>query len=459
MQVKCLKFSFNKSFFQKHKRKNKKINTLQTNLIEYRIYLFENQNKMKQKVIVVGGGFAGIQLVRKLDDKLFDIILIDKLNHHQFQPLFYQVATSQIEPSSISFPLRHIFRNKKNVRIRLAEVFGVDSQKNTVLTSIGEFQYDYLILALGCKTNFFGNAEISKNALTLKTTYEAIRIRNHILQTFENIISANDEERESLLNMVIVGGGPTGVELAGAFSEIKRNVLPKDYHRIDFSKLKIILIEGSPHTLNSMSILAKDASQKYLQKMGVELLTKTIVKNYDGETLLLDNGKQIKTKTVVWAAGVTANTIEGIPQTCVTHANRLIVDRINKITGLNNIFAVGDIAYMETPKYPNGHPQLANVAINQARNLAKNLKNIQQGKELIDYEYIDLGSMATLARNKAIVDLPFLSFKGFFAWVIWMFLHLMLILSVRNKLIIFINWAWGYVFKDTALRLILKDNK
>jgi NADH dehydrogenase len=413
----------------------------------------------KKKIIVVGGGFAGIQLVRKLDDKLFDIVLIDKLNHHQFQPLFYQVATSQIEPSSISFPLRHIFRNKKNVRVRMAKVTGIDAPNNTIATNIGDFKYDYLVLALGCKTNFFGNEELSKNTLTLKTTYEAIKIRNHILQTFEKIISAEEEEKESLLNMVIVGGGPTGVELAGAFSEIKRNVLPKDYHRIDFSKLKIILVEGSPHTLNSMSDLAKTASKNYLQKMGVKVMAETIVKNYDGKTLLLANGEQIKTKTVIWAAGVTANTIEGVPKNCITHGNRLIVDRINKIVGLDNVFAVGDMAYMETPLYPKGHPQLANVAINQARNLAKNLENMMKNKELVPYEYRDLGSMATLARNKAIVDLPFLSFKGFFAWVIWMFLHLMLILSVRNKLIIFINWAWGYIFKDTALRLILKEQK
>ena len=412
----------------------------------------------KLKVIVVGGGFAGIQLVRNLDNSIFDILLIDKLNHHQFQPLFYQVATSQLEPSSISFPLRHVFRNKKNIMIRLAEVVSIDSPNNTINTSIGDFKYDFLVLAMGCKTNFFGNSELSKNTLTLKTTYEAITIRNHILQTFENIISANDTEKESLLNMVIVGGGPTGVELAGAFSEIKRNILPKDYHRIDFSKLKIILIEGSPYTLNSMSETAKLGSKKYLQKMGVEVLTDTIVRNYDGQTLQLSNGETINTKTVIWAAGVTANTIEGVPENCITTGKRLIVDRFNKITGFGNIFAIGDMAFMVTPKYPKGHPQLANVAINQARNLAKNLKNMVLGEELNQYEYKDLGSMATLGRNKAIIDLPFLSFKGFFAWLIWMFLHLMLILSVRNKLIIFINWAWAYIFKDTALRLILKDN-
>lgn len=413
----------------------------------------------KLKVIVVGGGFAGIQLVRNLDDSIFDILLIDKLNHHQFQPLFYQVATSQLEPSSISFPLRHVFRNKINVMIRLAEVVSIDSPNNTINTSIGDFKYDFLVLAMGCKTNFFGNYALSKNTLTLKTTYEAITIRNHILQTFEKIISANDIEKESLLNMVIVGGGPTGVELAGAFSEIKRNILPRDYHRIDFSKLKIILIEGTPHTLNSMSETAKTGSKKYLLKMGVEVLTDTIVKNYDGQTLQLSNGETISTKTVIWAAGVTANTIDGIPKNCITTGNRLIVDRFNKLTGFGNIFAIGDVAFMVTPKYPKGHPQLANVAINQARNLSRNLKNMVLGKELKPYEYKDLGSMATLGRNKAIVDLPFLSFKGFFAWLIWMFLHLMLILSVRNKLIIFINWAWAYIFKDTALRLILKDNK
>lgn len=413
----------------------------------------------KHTVIVVGGGFAGINLVKRLDEKLFDIILIDKINHHQFQPLFYQVATSQIEPSSISFPLRHIFRNKKNVRIRLAEVLNVDILNNRINTSVGDFTYDYLVLAMGCKTNFFGNNKISDNALTLKTTYDAITIRNHILKTFEDILSANEEEKESLLNMVIVGAGPTGVELAGAFAEIKKNILPKDYPRIDFSKLKIILIEGSKNTLNAMSDLARNTSRKYLQKMNVEIHTESIVTDYDGKILQLNDGSTIKAKTLIWTAGVVANTIQGIPENWLAAGNRIRVNRINKVPESDNIFAIGDLAFMETPRFPKGHPQLANVAINQARTLAVNLKKLVQGKKTVPYEYNDLGTMATIGRNKAIVDLPFIRFKGFLAWMVWMFLHLMLILSVRNKLIIFINWAWAYVTKNNTLRLILKENK
>jgi NADH dehydrogenase len=413
----------------------------------------------KKKIIIAGGGFAGIQLVKKLDTDIFDILLIDKINHHQFQPLFYQVATSQIEPSSISFPLRYVFKRKKNVDIRLAEILSINSNHNKINTSIGAFTYDYLVLCIGCKTNFFGNNDIEKHAFTLKTTYDAITIRNHILTTFEKIISANEEEKESLLNLVIVGAGPTGVELAGAFAEIKKNILPKDYPRIDFSRFQIFLIEGSKNTLNNMSINAKTASRKYLQEMGVIIQTEKIVQNYDGKTLLLKDGNSIKTKTVIWAAGVTANTFEGLPENYFTIGNRIKVNRINKIIDAENIFAIGDIAYMETPQYPKGHPQLANVAINQANTLAKNLKKIIKGDSTTEFEYKDLGSMATIGKNKAVVDFSFIKFNGYFAWLIWMFLHLMLILSVRNKLIIFINWAWAYITKNTSLRLILTPNK
>jgi len=414
---------------------------------------------MKKKIIVVGGGFAGLQIVKNLDEKLFDILLIDKINHHQFQPLFYQVATSQLEPASISFPLRHIFKQKKNLQIRLTEVEHIDTSAKKIQTGIGEFDFDILVLAMGCKTNFFGNTEIKQHALTLKTTYDAISIRNHILQTFEHIISANDVDKEALMNLMIVGAGPTGVELAGAFAEIKRHILPKDYPGIDFSSFKIILVEGSKNTLNNMSDEAKAASQKYLIDMGVDLKMETFVKNYDGTILSFNDGKSINTKTVIWAAGVTPNLIEGLPETSYVQGKRLKVNRMNLVEGLESVYAIGDIASMETPLYPKGHPQLANVAINQAKNLARNLKRTVIDKELKEFEYRDLGSMATVGRNKAVVDLPFIKFKGYIAWLVWMFLHLMLILSVRNKLIIFINWAWAYATKDTSLRLIMTEDE
>ncbi len=410
---------------------------------------------MKKKIIVIGGGFAGIQFIKKIDDTLFDVLLIDKINHHQFQPLFYQVATSQLEPASISFPLRNVFKSKKNLQIRLAEVHSIDSVNNKIETTIGEFFYDYLVIAIGCTTNFFGNDEIRSHAFTLKTTYDAINIRNHILQTFEDIISAEASDREGLLNLTIVGAGPTGVELAGAFAEIKNNILPKDYPDIDFTHFKINLIEGSKDTLNSMSISAKRTSKKYLQKMGVNIITETFVKRYDGNLLELSNGNIIKSKTVIWAAGVIGNTIKGLPDNVQAVGNRIEVNRTNLVEGTKNIFAIGDIALMKTPKYQKGHPQLANVAINQAKNLAINLNKHKTN----EFEYNDLGAMATIGRNKAVVDLPYFKFSGYFAWLIWMFLHLMLILSVRNKLIIFINWVWAYLTKDTSLRLILKQNK
>lgn len=414
---------------------------------------------MKKKVLVIGGGFAGIQLIKKLDQRYFDVLLIDKINHHQFQPLFYQVATSQLEPSSISFPLRNIFKKKTNVQIRLTEVLAVEKQKRIVSTSIGDFSYDFLIIAIGCTTNFFGNNTIGQHAFTLKSTYDAIQIRNHILLTFEKLLSANEEEKESLLNLVIVGAGPTGVELAGAFAEIKKNILPKDYPGIDFSAFNIVLVEGSKHTLNNMSAHAKEHSEKYLRQMGVTILTEVFVQQYDGLTLELSNQTSIKTQTVIWSAGIIGNKIAGFDESELTIGNRIKVNRYNQLEKHQEIFAVGDIAYMETVKYPKGHPQVANVAINQAKNVATNLTRILNDKPLLEFEYKDLGSMATIGTNKAVVDLPNFKFKGYFAWLVWMFLHLMLILSVRNKLIIFINWAWAYITKDTSLRLILTQKQ
>jgi NADH:ubiquinone reductase (H+-translocating) len=416
----------------------------------------QKKDLIKKRIILIGGGFAGLQFIKNTDAALFDILLIDKLNHHQFQPLFYQVATSQIEPSSISFPFRRILQKKRNIQIRMAEVLEIFAEQNTILTSIGAYKYDYLVIAAGCKTNFFGNPELPKHVLTLKTTYEAISIRHHILKNFEKLISASRLEQEGLLNIVIVGAGPTGVELAGSFAETKQKILPKDYPGIDFSKLSIFLIEGSKHTLNSMSPNAQRASEKYLKEMGIMLYTGVSVKNYDGKLVRLSSGETIESKNVIWTAGVIGNEIKGLKtDSIVQKSKRLLVNRFNLAEGYDNIFAIGDIAYMPTPKYPDGHPQLANVAIGQAKNLAKNLKRLYNQKPLKEYEYKDLGSMATIGKNKAIVDLPFIKFKGHFAWYVWMFLHLMLILSVRNKLIIFINWAWNYFTEDSALRLIL----
>lgn len=409
-----------------------------------------------KKIIVIGGGFAGLRFIKNLKRGLFEVLLIDRLNHHQFQPLFYQVATSQIEPSSISFPLRKIFQKRKDVSVRLAEVLSVDPETGTIHTTAGDLNYDYLVIATGGKTNFFGNESIMNNALSLKTTYEAIKIRNIVLENFENIFNAGDDADDGMFNIVIVGAGPTGVELAGAFAEIKRDILPKDFPGIDHSRLKIILLEGGSHTLGTMSDLAKRKSEKYLKKLGVILKTEVLVKNYDGDKLTLSNGEVIASKNVIWAAGITGNLIKGLSSESITTAGRIRVDRFNKVSGYGNIYAIGDIAYMVTPKYPKGHPQVANVAINQGRTLARNFKLIQKGGKLTEYEYKDLGSMATVGRNKAVVDLPFIRFGGYFAWYVWMFLHLMLILSVRNKLIIFINWAWNYFTKNSSLRLILK---
>ncbi len=410
-----------------------------------------------KKIILVGGGFAGMEFAKRLRNKGYDILLIDKQNHHQFQPLFYQVACSMLEPNSIVFPFRRMFQGTRNMEFRMASVLSVNSEEKYIVTDIGNFDYDYLVLAVGCTTNFFGNQEIEKNALTLKSTQEAIHVRNHILTNFETVLSKKDAERDEFLNIVIVGAGPTGVELAGSFAEMKNKILPKDYTFFDFNALNIIVIEGSPNTLNAMSDNAHKASREYLEKMGVIIRTETVVKEYDGHKLTLSTGEVIPSRNVIWAAGVTGNKVEGLDKAEIMRGNRFKVDRNSLIQGYDSIFAIGDIAYMETPLYPHGHPQVANVAVNQAKNLAKNFLKNKPFANWNPYEYKDLGSMATVGKNKAVVDLPRFKFKGFFAWLVWMFLHLMLILTVRNKLIILINWGWNYFSSDSTLRIILSN--
>lgn len=412
--------------------------------------------KKGDRVVIIGGGFAGLQLAKTLRKSELKVVLVDKQNHHQFQPLFYQVASGRLEPSSISFPFRKIFQNNKNIDFRMADIIKIIPEENKLMTAYDRtVSYDHLIIATGCKTNFFGNQEMSEHAFSMKTTQESIEIRNKILFSFEKEIFARPEDKQAWMNIIIVGGGPTGVELSGAFAELKNNVLPKDYHNIDFSKFNIILLEGSKSTLNNMSDVSKEASNKYLKDLGVIVRTETLLTSYDGNIATLNNGEKIPTKNVIWAAGVTGNIIDGLKQEDIVR-NRYIVDRFNKLKSFDNIYALGDIAYMETPKYPNGHPQVANVAINQGKNLGKNILKVLKNKEnkLKEYEYNDLGMMATVGKHKAVVEFPFWKFKGPLAWYVWMFLHLMLILSVRNKIVIFFNWGWSYFTKDTSLRLI-----
>lgn len=412
-----------------------------------------------QRIVILGAGFAGLQVARRLSGDAFDITLIDQYNFHQFQPLMYQVATARLEPSSISFPLRKVFQQKHNVHIRLANILSIDTNNQTVLTEAEVYPYDQLIIATGCTTNYFGNKNIETHAYPMKSTNEALALRNHILQNFEDALTAEPEQLHALMNIVVVGGGPTGVELSGSLAELKTNILPKDYPDMDFSTLNIYLLEAGPATLGVMSKAAQVKSQLYLEKMGVHVLTNTAVKDYDGSTIVLADGNEIHSKTMIWAAGVIGNVPVGIDVDKLVRGNRIKVDNFNKVEGLKNVFALGDIAYMETAQFPKGHPQLANVAIEQSKNLVKNLYALTQNKLLKPFSYKNPGTMATVGKRKAVVDLPGFSFQGRLAWFVWMFLHLMLIVSVKNRLFIFINWAISYFTNDTTLRLILKPQR
>ena len=412
--------------------------------------------KTKKRIVIVGAGFAGLKLAQELENSPYEILLIDKNNYHQFQPLMYQVATARLEPASISFPLRKVFQHSKNVRIRIADVNHVDTERKVIRTSIADFDYDYLVIAFGCTTNYFGNQHIESCAFPMKSVPEAIQLRNRILQTFEHALMAKPEHLQAMMNFVIVGGGPTGVELAGALAEMKKNILPKDYPDKDFSKLTVYLLEGSPHVLLPMSDASRKMSRKYLEDLGVIVMTDTLVSNYDGKTVSLQSGNSIESRNVIWAAGIAGNVLEGIPKDCITRGGRMVVNRQNEVLGLHDTYAIGDIASMATPKYANGHPQVASVAQQQAKVLAKNFKLLLNTKPQVDFEYNDRGSMATVGKRKAVVDLPKFSFQGRFAWLMWMFVHLMLILSVKNKLSIFITWMYSYFNNDSTLRVLLK---
>ncbi len=414
------------------------------------------------KVVIVGGGFAGLKVARTLNNKPgFEVLLLDKYNYHQFQPLFYQVATASLDASNISFPLRKMFHKSKNVAIRMADVQSVDTAGKIIATDIGNFNYDVLILATGADTNFFGNAHLQQHAFPMKSTTEALQLRHRLIHNFEEAIhTQNDAELERLMTIVVVGAGPTGVELSGAIAEMKRYVLPKDYPELDFSKMKIILLEGAGKTLAAMSEKSSEQSQKYLEKLGVTVMTSRVVKDYDGNDVSLQDGTIIPSSIVIWAAGIKGNVPQGIDPTLITRGNRILVNRYNKINGFEDVYALGDVAFMETPKYPNGHPQVATVAIQQAENVADNLIRIERkSNKFLEFEYNDKGSMATVGRNLAVVDIPKprLHFGGFMAWLIWMGLHLFLLVGVKNRIQVFINWIYNYLTYDQSLRLIFKE--
>jgi NADH dehydrogenase len=417
---------------------------------------------MPYKVVIVGAGFAGLRLARKLNNHPgFEVLLVDRFNYHQFQPLFYQVATAALDASNISFPLRKAFQKSKNVRIRIEEVKQVVPAENKIITTTEHIDYDFLVLATGADTNFFGNQAMASQTFPMKSTVEALQIRHRLIQNFEDaLLSKDEEEIKRLMNIVVVGGGATGVEVSGALAEMKRYVLPKDYPELDFTRMNIYLLEGGKRLLASMSEKSSDESCLYLEKLGVTVMKEMVLKDYDGKTVTLANGETLSSHTVIWAAGIQGNVPEGIDPALVVRGNRIKVNRYGVMEGSENIYVLGDLASMPTPKWPNGHPQVASVAIQQADLLAQNLKRFERKlTAFYEFEYHDKGSMATVGRNKAVVDVPKpkLHLKGFFAWLIWMGLHLFLILGVKNRIIVFVNWIYNYMTYDQSLRLIFKE--
>ncbi len=412
----------------------------------------------KRRIVIIGAGFGGISLAKKLKNLDVQVVVIDKHNYHTFQPLLYQVSTSGLEPDSIAYPIRKILYRLNNFYFRLATVQKINVEAKEVVTDIGSLTFDYLVIATGTKTNFFGNTSVQEHAMPMKSVPQALNIRSLMLQNFEKADDAVSlEERKMLMNFCIVGGGPTGVELSGAFAELKKNVFPKDYKHLNVDNMEIHLFEGADRILPPMSEKASEKATQFLEELGVNIHLKTIVKNYDGEKMTLENGEVMKTKNFIWTAGVTGALLEGFSkETLIDGVNRYKVNAFNQIEGYDHIFAIGDIASMSSDEYPTGHPQVAQPAIQQGQHLAKNFERLLAGKTMESFTYFDKGSMATVGRNKAVVDLHKLRFGGFLAWFIWMFVHLMALVGFRNKVIVFFNWAYNYINYDKAARLIVR---
>ncbi|MDZ4845161.1 MAG: NAD(P)/FAD-dependent oxidoreductase [Chitinophagales bacterium] len=411
-----------------------------------------------QRIVVIGGGFGGIEFCKAIDSEKFQVVLIDKYNYHTFQPLLYQVATAGLEPSSIAGPLRKLFEGKKNFYFRMGEVNKIHPEKNCITTSLGDLTYNYLVIATGTKASYFGKEENYKHSFPLKYLPHALDLRNTILRGMEEALLVDDpKEKQKLLNIVIVGGGPTGVEVAGALSELRKHVLPKDYPELDFKLMQIYLIEGTDRLLGAMTQKSSQDAFDALQKMNIHIKLNKLVLQHDGEEATLSDGTIIPCKILVWAAGVTGSLIEGLPSEAITKSNRFVVNEFLQVKGSKNIFALGDIAFMQTPGNADGHPQLAPVAIQQGILLAENLN--RKGKP-VSFHYTNKGVMATIGRNKAVADLSGnIHFKGFIAWMMWLVVHILLIIGFRNRLVILLNWIWNYLTYDRSIRLILKARK
>ncbi|WP_077923973.1 NAD(P)/FAD-dependent oxidoreductase [Spirosoma sp. 209] len=413
----------------------------------------------RKRVVIVGAGFGGLKLARKLANRSdFQVVLLNRQNYHEFQPLYYQVATAGLEANSILFPLRAVFGNCKNVHIRVTNVTGVRPADKTVDTELGPITYDWLVIATGADTNFFNQQNIIEKALPMKSVAEAIALRNRMLQNFEDALSVESEdEREGFMDVVVVGGGPTGVELCGTLAEMRRTVLPRDYPELDFMKMDIYLIESGGELLGPMSKQSQEHSLAYLQELGVNVRLNTRVKDFDGRIVTMNDGSTLRTNNLIWAAGVKASPLAGLPPEVLGRGGRIIVDRYNQVQGVTDVFAIGDVALMSEEKWPNGHPQVAQPAIQQGRLLAKNMTRWLKNQAPEEFTYRDLGTMATIGRGLAVVDLPFLKFQGVLAWLTWLFVHLMAIVGVKNRLAIFINWMFNYLTYNNSLRLIIRQ--
>lgn len=417
---------------------------------------------MAQKVVVVGGGFAGINFVKRLaNDDRFQVTLVDKNNYTFFPPLLYQVATAFIEPSNISYPFRRMFQKMRNCRFHMGSFIKVNPEQNTIETDTGTLSYDMLVLSVGAESNFFGMTNVQEQALPMKSIDDALVLRNKLLLNMEEAVRETDPiEKARHLNIVISGGGPTGVEIAGMLAEMGRYIGAKEYPEIRDLTSHIYLIDAGPTLLGPMSPKAQAEATKQLEKLGVHIILNKAVKDYVNHKVILADGTEIETKVLIWTSGVTGRSLPGIPAESVGRGKRILVDANNKVLNMANVYALGDICYQTSdPAYPNGHPQLAQVAIQQGTLLAKNVKRAASGQNMLSFFYRDKGTMAIISKYKAVADLPKTFLKGFIAWMIWLFVHIIPLVGFRNKFGLAVSWMWAFLTNNPTLRLIIRPRK